>query len=238
MRLQGNIFCAMASQRVQPDDPNDENAMIEATDAKQQADCQTSSLGEKGLQTRQKIVDAARETLIEKGYDHFVLRQIAKKSGVKPGNLQYYFKNKRDLLNAVLVFELRRYEDTYARVAEGNLNLRDTITAAFEFLVQEIGMKSTTSIWYVVWSAAQHDAEIAGIMRDWYKNYTISLQNLFLRSSPNLPARRAGHIAVIITALIDGLMIQIGHGKKPGDIHTDIESACVEMLHSLATESA
>ena len=197
---------------------------------------QIAGLGGKGLQTRQIIIEIARKTLIDQGYEKFVIRQIAKDAGIKPGNLQYYFKNKRDLLAAVLMIEIRRYEDAYTKVAESRLGLKETITAAFNFLLQEIGTKSTANIWYVVWSVAQHDDDIAALMSDWYATYTNTLKNLFLQSSETLSDKRAGHIAAITTAVIDGLMVQIGYGKRSVDIHADIEKTCVDMLHFLAAE--
>jgi AcrR family transcriptional regulator len=55
----------------------------------------------KGLQRREQILSVARKLLIEEGYNRFVLREIAAQSGITIGNLQYYFRTRELLLEAV-----------------------------------------------------------------------------------------------------------------------------------------
>ena len=49
----------------------------------------------KGQETRQRIIDVGRTILVEEGYEKFILRRVAAKAEIKPGNLQYYFSSKR-----------------------------------------------------------------------------------------------------------------------------------------------
>ena len=194
------------------------------------------SLGirEKGVQTRQKIIDEARRTLIDEGYESFVLRRIAQNVGIKPGNLQYYFNNKQELLWAVLEPEMARYEGVYEDLVEENHDLDSFIDALFIFLMEDIQLKSTCNIWYVVWSVSQHDQDIGGLMDQWYRDYIQALSKLFKRIDPNIDDATAGNLASIVTALVDGLMVQIGHGKKPKKVHRNIKESCVNMLRMFA----
>src|SRR5271156_3093587 len=72
--------------------------------------------GPKGKGTRARIIGITRSILVDEGYESFVLRQIAARAGISPGNHQYYFASKKELLQAVLEPELARYNETYAAV--------------------------------------------------------------------------------------------------------------------------
>ena len=52
-------------------------------------------------QNRQKILDAARECLLESGPEELSLREIARRSGYSPASLYEYFQNKDAILQAL-----------------------------------------------------------------------------------------------------------------------------------------
>lgn len=53
--------------------------------------------------TRQAILDAARELFNERGYNAVSLRDIADAVGISKGNLTYYFAKKEDLVEALVL---------------------------------------------------------------------------------------------------------------------------------------
>jgi AcrR family transcriptional regulator len=185
----------------------------------------TSRTGRKGQDTRERIIAAARAILVDEGYDNFVVRQISARVGIKPGNLQYYFANKKELLQAVLEPELARYHQAFASVTCDKSGKREVILAVVDFLLQEVTRKAACNIWYTVWALAPQDQDISALMDDWYQKYLQELQSVIRSANPAISERRAGHIACILTAIMDGLTNQIGYGKVPHDIHGGLESA-------------
>lgn len=187
----------------------------------------------KGQETRQKIIDVGRTILVEEGYENFILRRVAAEAKIKPGNLQYYFSSKKELLSAVLLSEISRYKDIYAQFADRGKGAREVTDAVVDFLIKEIRLKSTTNIWYVVWAQSAHDEDLAKVMDEWYLEYMGSLRELFKATVPGLSDRRAGHAASLLTALMDGLTNQIGHGRKRHRLHDEIEDSIKLTLFSL-----
>jgi AcrR family transcriptional regulator len=185
----------------------------------------TSRTGRKGQDTRERIIAAARAILVDEGYDNFVVRQISARVGIKPGNLQYYFANKKELLQAVLEPELARYHQAFASVTCDKSGKSEVILAVVDFLLQEVTRKAACNIWYTVWALAPQDQDISALMDDWYQKYLQELQSVIRSANPAISERRAGHIACILTAIMDGLTNQIGYGKVPHDIHSGLESA-------------
>jgi AcrR family transcriptional regulator len=189
--------------------------------------------GPKGKGTRARIIGIARSILVDEGYESFVLRQIAARAGIRPGNLQYYFASKKELLQAVLEPELARYNETYAAVTAQREGQEEAIGAVIDFLLTEIKLKATCNIWYTVWALAPQDADIGTLMDDWYLQYMRELKRVIKFASPKLSDRNAGHVASLLTAIMDGLTMQIGYGKAPREIHSGIEGAVKSLFLAL-----
>lgn len=60
--------------------------------------------------TRQKLIESAMELFVFQGYANTGLAQIARKAGVLPGSLHYFFPSKEDLLLATLEARLQLLE--------------------------------------------------------------------------------------------------------------------------------
>lgn len=168
---------------------------------------------EKGKKTRNAIITEARRILVDEGYENFVLRKIAQNIGIKPGNLQYYFPTKKELLWEVLTPEIDKYETKYKSICKHATSKSGKILALMDFLLEDIRTKSTCTIWYTIWALAPHDEEVAEIMDSWYQKYIEALSNLVQSADPSMHPRRANHLARIITAVTDGMTNQIGFGK-------------------------
>ena len=53
-------------------------------------------------ETRNRIVDSARQLFWEQGYESTTLAEIAERSGAMPGSIYYFFKTKEAILDAVV----------------------------------------------------------------------------------------------------------------------------------------
>ncbi len=75
----------------------------------------------------------ARKRLIEEGYNHFVLREIAAQCGMTIGNLQYYFRTRELLLEAVtrtaLFDDLKTLDAISQSAPQGKAQLRELASA-------------------------------------------------------------------------------------------------------------
>jgi len=54
-------------------------------------------------QRRRQLIRAVVECVSEEGFEQASMRKIAKRAGVSTGMLTYYFRNKKDLVNAAMV---------------------------------------------------------------------------------------------------------------------------------------
>ena len=193
----------------------------------------------KGRKTRQAILNEARRILVDEGYENFVLRKIAKNIGIQPGNLQYYYSTKKELMWEVLSPEFDKYGDIYESMIEHGASKSAKVLAMVDFLLKDIKVKSTCTIWYTIWALAPHDPEVAEIMDRWYASYLTALSKLILSANPNMHPRRANHVARIITAIMDGMTNQIGYGKPYHDSLEGLENELrTAILHIVNVEES
>ena len=56
---------------------------------------------EAALETRQKLIDAARVLILESGFNNFNVSDITEKAGVAKGSFYTYFEHKEEIIDAV-----------------------------------------------------------------------------------------------------------------------------------------
>jgi TetR/AcrR family transcriptional regulator, fatty acid metabolism regulator protein len=64
-------------------------------------------------QRREQILTAAVACVDEAGLERVTMRKVAQRAGVSPGTLSYYFKNKKQMLDAALMEATKRYMDQW-----------------------------------------------------------------------------------------------------------------------------
>lgn len=96
------------------------------------------------LRRAAEILAAAREVLLEKGYERSSIAEIASRVGVVEGLVYTYFPTKRDLLNEVLrgmyVPLIQDVEDGFARLKGLRSRLRFLIWRHLRVYVEEPGL--------------------------------------------------------------------------------------------------
>jgi AcrR family transcriptional regulator len=75
----------------------------------------TDSIGTK----RERLIDAARQTVYEQGIEKTTLADIAAAAGIPLGNVYYYFKTKNDIVRAVIESHLLEARAMLAAIEAG-----------------------------------------------------------------------------------------------------------------------
>src|SRR5438093_1435599 len=72
-----------------------------------------------GARTRERILEAARRQLAEEGAERFTTRRVAERAGVSHGMCHYHFRDKRDLVLALLVHARRDWIEPLEELVDG-----------------------------------------------------------------------------------------------------------------------
>jgi len=118
----------------------------------------------RGADTREQILDAARDVLAADGYAHTTTRSIAERAGVQLSLVHYHFEGKQQLLAAVLAREnerlLERQRELFARPE----SLADKWRAACAYLREDLSSGYVRILWEL-WAVGLADERLAAAWR-------------------------------------------------------------------------
>jgi TetR/AcrR family transcriptional regulator, transcriptional repressor for nem operon len=83
------------------------------------------------MNKRERLVDAACQTVYQQGIEKTTLADIAATAGIPVGNVYYYFKTKQDIIQAVVESHLREAHTMLAAIEDGQDDPRDRLKTLF-----------------------------------------------------------------------------------------------------------
>ena len=119
----------------------------------------------RGDDTRQHILDAARETLSEQGAARTTTRAIADLAGVQLSLVHYHFGGKQQLLAAVLDDENERLLERQRTLFDGPEPLAEKWRKACAYLREDLSSGYVRILWEL-WAEGLADEELAARWRE------------------------------------------------------------------------
>jgi AcrR family transcriptional regulator len=173
----------------------------------------------RGEATRRRIVDAARDVLLERGHAAASTRAVADEAGVRLSLVHYHFGGKQGLLLEVLQREnellLARQEKLYA--APGPL--ADKWRTACDFLDEDVRSGYVRVLWEL-WAAGLADEELAAGWRAAMTGWRSLLESVFAawaaETGVELPLS-ARAVATLVGNLFEGIEIELLAGVPAQD---------------------
>ena len=164
---------------------------------------------------RQGLLEATARCLAERGAAGVSVRAICAEAGVSPGLLRHYFSGVSEAI-------AETYRWTGARVAqalddavaaagrEPRARLVAYLTASFRPPIADPELLAT---WLAFWSLTRSDPAIAAVHAEIYGDFRLGIERLIAEARPGLADTRLP--AVALTALIDGLWLELSLGAAP-----------------------
>lgn len=197
-----------------------------------------TAIHEKGQRRVEEILDTAARVLIDEGYGLFTMRRIADAADIRLSNLQYYFRTKEDLLNALLDRTVSDYRASLATIAGKRFGSPTTqFRRIIEYLLTDQGDKASCTIFWELWAMAGRDTNIAAIMNDYYTAYLEAIADAIRTVSPSMPKRKAQRHAGVVVALIEGASLFRGFGKPRRTSLAGFDRAILDVCEQLASDS-
>ncbi|MBB5157879.1 TetR family transcriptional regulator C-terminal domain-containing protein [Saccharopolyspora phatthalungensis] len=166
----------------------------------------------------QQILDAAWKLIAERGYHSVRVADVAKACGTSAATIHYYFPGRNDLLTETLRYSVRLAFDR--QVAELH-----TIDGAHERLLRLVELQLPTpgllrsewSIWLQVWNESALNPDLQVLHSDSYTRWHETIARTIRQGQRQgvFAETDAEELTVTLTALIDGLGIQVLTGR-PG----------------------
>jgi AcrR family transcriptional regulator len=178
---------------------------------------------EKGRRSVDEILDAATALLAEDGYAALSTRKVAARAGMRPGNLQYYFPAKRDMVRALLERYLERsLERLTDRMERGEQTPEGRLRQAIEGIHSQQLSELDCTLFREIWALASHDADVARAVSDFYRQYRAHLGETLRSVNPQLGRGDTRRLATAIVAMLEGLSVvgkSVDSRDMPGPGH-------------------
>ena len=158
---------------------------------------------------RAGIVDAARKSFADRGYDETSLRDIAKRAGMTHPGVLHHFRDKAELLAEVL---RQRDATGEARIEELRATGLSPASALSRLIREELGDPDLVRLWATLAPAAardEHPAHEHFVQR--YAHYRAAIAySLRDDSQASQPTRGVDEdtAATLLLAALDGLQVQ------------------------------
>lgn len=165
-------------------------------------------LTRKGHSTRDRILNETLTLLQEQWYDGVSLREVAKRSEIKLGNLQYYFATREALFFALVERQADQDNEAIAQMLEE----AESAEAALDLIIRDLfsRWRRHDGAIYIVLQLLRGSADqFADLYRTVYERHYQSLEPLIDQLNPGLSPAELGFKAKLITSLIDGATMQI-----------------------------
>ena len=164
---------------------------------------------------RQSLVEACARSLAVRGVSGTSVRAICTEAGVSPGLLRHYFSG----IDALVAETYRWTGARVSRALEEAIALASAtprarllayLTASFRLPIASPELLAT---WLAFWSLTKTDPVIAAVHKEIYRDYRRDLEALIAALDPK--ARNHRLTAIALTALVDGLWLELSLGSAP-----------------------
>lgn len=164
---------------------------------------------------RQSLIEATARVLAAKGAAGVSVRTICAEAGVSAGLLRHYFASVSET-----IAETYRWTGTEidraleAAVAEAGPDPRARLIAYLAANFRPpIATPDLLASYVAFWSLTRSDPAVASVRTEVYGSFRLGLEGLLSAYRPDLADVRV--VAVALTALIDGLWLELSLGQAP-----------------------
>jgi AcrR family transcriptional regulator len=163
---------------------------------------------------REQMLRAALEVISERGYPDTRIADVAERAGISPALVIYYFKTKDQLLTEAI----RYSEDSWYADGQQRLACLPTAAARLEEIVamsclpeDDPEPHSSWLLWLDFWAQAARNAEVAELRRMSDERWRDTITALVRtgQQAGEFRTVNAADFAVLLSALLDGIAIQI-----------------------------
>lgn len=164
---------------------------------------------------RQSLIEATARCLAERGAAGVSVRTICAEAGVSPGLLRHYFGGVSDAIGETYRWTGRQISDALEAAVrdagdDPRARLLAYVTASFR---PPIASPELLASYVAFWSLTRSDPVIAAVRSDVYGDFRAGLEQLIAEYRPDLQDARLPSVA--LTALIDGLWLELSLGQAP-----------------------
>ena len=169
----------------------------------------------KGQRRVDKVLRAARKILALEGYPNFTMRNVAARSGISLGNLQYYFPTKNALLRELIEYNEKTHDVDYKAIFVKADNPEDCFYALVDYLLDDLEKPLVRGFLFQVWALTTHDDYVETCMEKAFAHYRSVVSRAIAGLNPRMSKVERARRAAAIQSIIEGSQLtRVKQGKR------------------------
>ena len=195
-------------------------------------------LTDKGNSTVTRILEEAKNILVEDGFLGLSFRAIAKRTGTTVGNIGYYYGTKDDLMVDLAEYIFDKWERRLQRDMPPSMtDRREKFRYFIRYMIDQNKQRKTMFLLLEMWAMANRSLAVSKMMDTFYGRLRDSIDGMIADLNPKMAADTRALRAALITTQIEGLMILVGP-RKPKHRELDgIEDEALAQIETMALRS-
>ncbi|MEC7118956.1 MAG: helix-turn-helix domain-containing protein [Pseudomonadota bacterium] len=183
-----------------------------------------STTTEKGMERASAIVDAATRLFIAEGFAGLSMRGVAAELGMRLSHVQHYYKNKEDLVEALLYRILDRYRWAVADIQRhlGDQPVFDQFCAAIDLFLRDVTQQEFAAVFCEIWALSTRQQFAAELLAKVQLRERKQLRALIQPLLPQASREELNLRANLMLLSIDGLVVCSAHRRN--------DTAAVQLL--------
>lgn len=155
---------------------------------------------------KEKILEAAKNVIMQKGIDGATVRNIAKEAGLTTGALYHHYRNKEEILYEVLDSEFSITNHITRLLDEGKLTSETLLKAIQAQIDKRLGSMLEHKLrFYLSHEAALGNPVVKSKLAEAYEHWTQNTARLFAPAFGIPESPKAQGAAIIMIAALDGI---------------------------------
>jgi AcrR family transcriptional regulator len=161
--------------------------------------------------TVDRIIECARQILLQHGHAAFTTRRVAEAAGMTHGNLNYHFSSKRDLLRALIAHLLKSYSQRFeAFLSDPNYPLGQDIERMVRWLLSDAISPETVRTFRELWVLSLHDPVICRAVDDFYDEAMAGVTRILRDARPGADTAAIGLLVHLFAVVSEGGSVLYG----------------------------
>jgi AcrR family transcriptional regulator len=185
---------------------------------------------------RQQIIKAALKVMSQQGYPKVTIRNVAENAGIHFATLQYYYKNKRELLQALFDYKLEEDSRALHLVMDDDRRpAKERFTTIINLVLAENRRPVVIGYFLQLWALSNHNKAAAKNLDNYYDAYLGWIIEIITLVNPSLTIKEKKMRAHSILALLEGLVPTYTRARKNRKPDKSFDQHLVNIIWQIAT---
>ncbi len=190
---------------------------------------------------RGQIVTAARAIVARDGLDALTFGALEKQLGFTRGVITYHFKNKQEMVQALLENVVEEIDQEASAAVNRQHNPRERVAAVLRAMVNGfVSRVEATRVLVAFWGRVSSDLHAGAINQQLYRRYRAQTARLLRAGvkAGTFPAHDEDALAGVVVGVVLGLAAQAYFDPKGFDVEACVEAATQTVLARLDQRGA